>query len=56
MFSSIALRRSPKPRGFDGCALQSAAELNHHERSQRLALNILSDDQQRLFEAHDAFE
>jgi len=48
MSSSMALRRSPKPRGLDGSALQRAAELVHHQGGQRFAFDVLSDDQEGL--------
>ena len=48
MSSSIALRRSPKPGAFTAAHVQRAAELVHDERRERLALDVLGDDQQRL--------
>jgi len=51
----MALRRSPKP-GLDGGDLQAAAQLVDHERGERFALDILSDDQQRLAGLHHRFE
>ena len=48
MSSSIALRRSPKPGALTAAAVQRAAQLVDDQRRQRLALDVLGDDQQRL--------
>ena len=53
MSSSIALRRSPKP-GALTAHLEAAAELVDDQRGQRLALDVLGDDQQRLAGLHHA--
>src|SRR2546430_2310416 len=45
-----------KARGFYRRALQCAAQLIHHQGRQGLALNILSDDQQRLAHFGHLFE
>jgi hypothetical protein len=44
------LRRSPNPR-LDRAHLQGAAQLVDHQGGQRLALDILGDDEQRLARA-----
>ena len=36
--------------------LQSTAQLVHHQRGKRLALDVLGDDQQRLAGLYDALE
>ena len=48
MSSSMALRRSPKPGALTAQHVQRAAELVDDQRRQRLALDVLGDDQQRL--------
>ena len=48
MSPSIALRRSPKPGALTAQTLQDAAELVDDQGRQRLALDVLGDDQQRL--------
>jgi hypothetical protein len=52
----MALRRSPKPGRLDGRDLEAAAQLVDDERGQRLALDLLGDDQQRLARLHDGLE
>jgi hypothetical protein len=48
MSFSIALRRSPKPGALTAQTLQRAAQLVDDQRGERLALDVLGDDQQRL--------
>ena len=48
MSSSMALRRSPKPGAFTAAHVQRAAQLVDHQGRQRLALDVLGDDEQRL--------
>ena len=48
MSSSMALRRSPKPGALTAQHLERAAQLVDDQRRQRLALDVLGDDQQRL--------
>jgi hypothetical protein len=43
-------------RRLDGRDLEAAAQLVDDERGQRLALDVLGDDQQRLARLHDRFE
>ena len=43
-------------RRLDGRDLQAAAQLVDDQRGQRLALDLLGDDQQRLAGLHDRFE
>ena len=43
-------------RRLDGGDLQAATQLVDHERGERLALDILGDDQQRLAGPDDGFE
>ena len=56
MSSSIALRRSPKPGAFTAATLQRAAQLVDDERGQRLALDVLGDDEERLAEPRDLLQ
>ena len=56
MSSSIALRRSPKPGAFTARDVERAAELVHDERRERLALDVLGDDEERLARARDLLE
>ena len=51
MSSSIALRRSPKPGALTAATCRRAAQLVDHERRERLAFDVLGDDQQRLADA-----
>ena len=55
MSSSIALRRSPKP-GVDPSDLEAAAQLVHHEGGERLALDVLGNDDERLARLHHRFQ
>ena len=48
MSSSIALRRSPKPGALTRDRGEEAADLVDHQGGQRLAVDVLGDDQQRL--------
>ena len=48
MSPSMALRRSPKPGALTAQTLQDAAQLVDDQGRQRLALDVLGDDQQRL--------
>ena len=43
-------------RRLDGRDLQAAAQLVDDERGQRLAFDVLGDDEQRLARLHDGFE
>ena len=43
-------------RRLDRRDLQAAAQLVDHERGQRLALDVLGDDEQRLAGLHDRFQ
>ena len=56
MSSSMALRRSPKPGAFTADAVQRAADLVDHQRRQRLAFDVLGDDDERLAGAGDRLE
>ena len=56
MSSSIALRRSPKPGAFTARAGERAAELVHDQRRERLALDVLGDDEERPPDLHDVLE
>ena len=56
MSSSMALRRSPKPGSLDRGDVQRAAQLVDDQRGQRLALDVLGDDQQRLAGLGDLLE
>src|SRR4029079_4872160 len=49
--AAIAEARRP-----DGGNLETAAQLVDDERSERLALDVLSDDQKRLARLHDSLE
>ena len=55
MSSSIALRRSPT-RSLYRRDLEAAAQLVHHERCERLALDVLGDDDKRLRGLDNCFE
>ena len=46
MSRSISLRRSPKPGALTAVTLQGAAQLVDHQGGQRLAIDILGDDDQ----------
>ena len=48
MSRSISLRRSPKPGRLDGEHVEHAAQLVDHQRRERLAVDVLGDDQQVL--------
>ena len=48
MSPSMALRRSPKPGALTAHTLQDAAQLVDDQHRQRLALDVLGDDEQRL--------
>ncbi len=48
MSFSISLRRSPKPGALTAAHVQRAAELVDDQRRERLALDVLGDDQERL--------
>ena len=56
MSLSISLRRSPKPGALTAATLQRAAQLVDDQRGQRLALDVLGDDEQRLAGAGDLLE
>ena len=56
MSSSMALRRSPKPGAFTAPRVQRAAELVDDQGGQRLALDVLGDDQERLAGARHLLE
>ena len=56
MSSSIALRRSPKPGALTATHAQRAANLVDHQRRQRLALDVLGDEQERLAGLGDRLE
>ncbi len=56
MSASISLRWSPKPGAFTAQTLQRAAELVDHQRRQRVAVDVLGDDQQRLARLGHLFE
>jgi hypothetical protein len=43
-------------RRLHGRDLQAAAQLVHHQGGQRLALDVLGDDQQRTAGLHDGFQ
>ena len=53
MSSSISLRRSPKPGALTAATVQRAAELVDDQRRERLALDVLGDDEERLPAARD---
>ena len=53
---SMALRRSPKPGALTATDVKVPADLVHHQGGQRLALDVLGDDQQRLARLHDLLE
>ena len=54
--SSMALRRSPKPGALTAATFETAAQLVDDERGQRLALDVLGDDEQRLAGLHHRLE
>src|SRR4030095_298637 len=54
--SSMGLRRAADPRGLARAALEDTAQLVDHERGQRLALDVLRDDQQRTAALRDLLE
>ena len=56
MSSSIALRRSPKPGALTAATLRPPRSLLTTSVGQRLALDVLGDDQQRLAALHHRFE
>jgi hypothetical protein len=56
MSSSIALRRSPKPGALTARDVERAAQLVDDERRERLALDVLGDDEQRLALLGDLLE
>jgi hypothetical protein len=56
MSCSIALRRSPKPGALTAARVERAAELVDDERGERLALDVLGDDQERLAGLRDLLE
>jgi hypothetical protein len=56
MSSSIRLRRSPKPGRLHGDGLERAAQLVDDDRRERLALDVLRHDQQRLAGLDDLLE
>ena len=56
MSLSISLRRSPKPGALTAAHVERAAELVDDERGQRLALDVLGDDEERLAAARDRLE
>ena len=56
MSSSMRLRRSPKPGALTAIAGERAAELVDDEGSERLALDVLGDDEQLLAGLHDLLE
>ena len=56
MSCSIALRRSPKPGALTAADLERAAELVDDQRRERLTLDVLGDDEQRLAALRDLLE
>jgi hypothetical protein len=48
MSPRIALRRSPKPGALTAATFKRAAQLVDHQSRQSLALDVFSDNQQRL--------
>ena len=56
MSLSISLRRSPKPGALTAAHVQRAAELVDDERGERLALDVLGDDEERLLLLRDLLE
>ena len=50
------MRRSPKPGAFDGRHLQAAAQLVDDQGRERLAFDVLGDDQERLAGLNHGFE
>ncbi len=48
MSSSMALRRSPKPGALTASTLIGAAQLVDDQRGERLTVDVLGDDQERL--------
>jgi hypothetical protein len=56
MSLSISLRRSPKPGALTAHHVQGAAQLVHHQGGQRLAVDVLGDDEQRLARLGDLLE
>ena len=56
MSLSISLRRSPKPGALTAATLSSAAQLVDDQRGQRLAVDVLGDDEQRAALARDLLE
>src|SRR3984893_17548110 len=52
MSCNMALRRSPKPGVLDGAHFEAAAELVHHQRGERLTLDVLGNDQKGLAGLH----
>jgi hypothetical protein len=48
MSLSISLRRSPKPGALTAAHVEGAAELVDDERRERLALDVLGDDEELL--------
>ena len=56
MSSSIALAPIAEARRLDRRDLEAAAQLVDDERRQRLAFDVLGDDQQRLAALHDRFQ
>ena len=56
MSLSISLRRSPKPGALTAAHVERAAELVDDERRERLALDVLGDDEERLLRAGNRLE
>jgi hypothetical protein len=48
MSFSISLRRSPKPGALTAATFRHAAQAVDDERGERLAFEVLGDDEQRL--------
>src|SRR6187431_1211613 len=46
MSSSMALRRSPKPGALTAQVLRMPRRLFHHERGERLAVDVFGDDEE----------
>ena len=56
MSSSIALRRSPKPGALTARTFSDAAQLVDDQGGQRLAVDVLGDDQQVLADLDELLE
>ena len=56
MSSSMALRRSPKPGALTAAIFKPAAQLVDDEGRERLAFDLLGDDEEGLAGLHDGLE